>query len=38
LSGIGFLILAAGGALRGAKGIALVRHSQPETTTKPVTA
>jgi hypothetical protein len=35
LSGIGFLILAAGGALRGARGIALVHR--PETTTKPVT-
>jgi hypothetical protein len=38
LSGIGFLILAAGGALRGAKAFALVHRSQPETGTKPVTA
>jgi hypothetical protein len=38
LSGMGFLILAAGGALRGAKGFALVHRSQPEPGTKPVTA
>lgn len=38
LSGVGFLILAAGGALRGAKGFVLVHGSQPETPGKTVTA
>jgi hypothetical protein len=37
LSGIGFLILAAGGALRGAKGFVLVHRSQTEAATPPVT-
>jgi hypothetical protein len=36
LSGIGFLILAAGGALRGVKGFAVVHRT--EAATKPVTA
>ena len=36
LSGIGFLILAVGGALRGASGAPLLHRSQPETGTKPV--
>jgi len=38
LSGFGFLILAAGGALRGAKGFALLHHSQPEQPRKPLVA
>jgi len=38
LSGFGFLILAAGGALRGAKSFALVHHSQPEQVKGPLTA
>jgi hypothetical protein len=38
LSGVGFLILAAGGALRAAKGETLVHRTQSETAVKPVTA